>query len=122
MDIHNDGEVDVPHTWSVQQLAEHLDKNSALKDVPEVFVQHKLAGDIIMDMDLTLMTSWLPMSALQKITFKKEITALRKIIAGGPKDDVAHCVFLLFLLLLTLQAPLHSPTWQQVCLFTSHLC
>ncbi len=75
-----------------------------------MFVKHKLAGDIIVDMDLTLLTSWLPMSALQKIAFKKELTALRKIIAEGPKDAVAHGLLLLLSLSLTQQVPLLSPT------------
>jgi hypothetical protein len=72
VDIHNDGEINVPRIWSVKQLSEHLSKNPALKDVQEVFVQHKLAADIIEDMDLNAIAQWLPMSALQKIAFTNE--------------------------------------------------
>jgi len=93
-DIHRDGEDDLPHTWSVKQLAEHLAKNPALKDVQEVFVKHKLAGDVIGDMDLAAVTPMLPISALQKIAFKKEMTALRKTINEGPKDAIAHGLLL----------------------------
>jgi hypothetical protein len=94
VNIHHDGEEDLPHTWSVRQLAEHLVKNPALEDVKRVFVQHTLAGDVIVDMDLNAVATMLPLSGLQKMAFKKEITALRKIIAEGPKDAVAHGVVL----------------------------
>jgi hypothetical protein len=94
VNIHHDGEDDLPRTWSVRQLTEHLAKNPALKDVKRVFVQHKLAGDVIVDMDLNAVATMLPLSGLQKMAFKKEITALRKIIAEGPMDAVAHGVVL----------------------------
>ncbi len=71
-----DGKNNDPSTRSVQQLAEHLTKNSALKGAQEMIVNHKLAGDIIVDMGLDLVSSMLPMSALQKIAFKKEINSL----------------------------------------------
>jgi hypothetical protein len=121
VDIHHDGTDDLPHTWSIQQLAEHLAKNPALKDAQDVILKHKLAGDVIMVMDLSVVSSMLPIPALQKIAFKKEITALRKIIAEGPRDAVSHGVFLLFLL-LKLQAPLLLPTLYQVGPGMSFLC
>jgi hypothetical protein len=90
VDIHHDGEDDLPHKWSVKQLAGHLAVNPALKKAHEVFVQHKLAGDVILDMDLNIVSTMLPLSGLQKMAFRKEITALRKIIAEGPKDAISH--------------------------------
>ncbi len=90
VDINHDGEDDLPHTWSVKQLAWHFAKNAALKDVQDVFVKHKLAGDVIVDMSLDALTPLLSLSLKQQIAFKKEITALRKIIDEGPKDAITH--------------------------------
>ncbi len=115
VNIHRDGKDDLPHTWSVKQLAGHLAKNPALNYMQEVFLQHKLAGDIIMDMDLTAVAPILPLSGLQKMAFKKEITALRKTIAEGPKGAVAHGKFLCLFLSLKLQMLLLLPTRHQVC-------
>ncbi len=94
VDIYRDGEEDLPHTWSVAQFAAHMTKNEVLKDTGDVFKKHKMAGDVILDMDLNVVTTMLPLTALQRLAFKKEIIALRKIIDEGPKDAVVHGPYL----------------------------
>jgi hypothetical protein len=78
--IYTDGKDNDPSTWSVQQLAAHLAKNPALKDVQELFMQHKLAGDVIKDMNESEVASVMELPPTQRLAFKSEIVALRKII------------------------------------------
>ncbi len=80
VNIYTDGKDNDPKTWSVQQLAAHLSKNPALKDVHGVFVQHKLAGDIINDMNESDVATVMKLPPAQRLAFKSEIDALRTTI------------------------------------------
>jgi hypothetical protein len=78
--IYTDGKDNDPSTWSVQQLAAHLAKNPALKDVHELFMQHKLAGDVINDMNESEVAMLMKLPPAHRLAFKSEIAALRKTI------------------------------------------
>jgi hypothetical protein len=80
VNIYTDGKDNDPKTWSVQQLAGHLTKNPALKDAHGVFVEHKLAGDVINDMNESDVATVMKLPPAQRLAFKSEIVALRKII------------------------------------------
>jgi hypothetical protein len=80
INIYVDGNDNDPSTWSVNQLAANLSKNPALKDLQEMFVEHKLAGDVIDDMNESDIATVMKLSHTQRLAFKSEIVALRKII------------------------------------------
>ncbi len=80
VNIYNDGKDRDPSTWSVQQLAAHLAESPVLKDAHGVFVQHKLAGDVINDMNEPEVAKLMKLPLAQHLAFKSEITSLRKTI------------------------------------------
>jgi hypothetical protein len=92
-----DGKDNDSSTWNVQQLAGHLSKNPALKDAHGVFVQHKLAGDVIKDMNESEVAIEMKLPPAQRLAFESEIAALRKTIQqqsllGRLSSPVAHCL------------------------------
>jgi hypothetical protein len=80
VNIYADGKDNDPSTWSVRQLAGHLAKNPALKDAHGVFVEHKLAGDVINDMNESDVAIVMKLPPAHRLAFKSEIAALRKAI------------------------------------------
>jgi hypothetical protein len=93
-DIYCDGVDNLPHTWSVQQLAAHLARNPVLKDSHDVFIKHKLAGDIINDMAESEMAILMKLSAPQRVTFKHEVGILRKTIQKSLSDCLSDLLYL----------------------------
>jgi hypothetical protein len=73
-------------TWSVGQLAKVLTAVEALNDIAPILKEHRMAGDVIMDMDLGMVATNLSFSVKQRLAFKKEVLALRARVDAGCTD------------------------------------
>jgi hypothetical protein len=89
VDIEKDGSEDAPSTWSVKQTVGFITRNGALGDVGGLLMEQKIAGDVIGSMDLGYVTMLLTLTPFQRLAFKKEVVAMRKLIENEMKDAVA---------------------------------
>jgi hypothetical protein len=88
-DIDVDGDPEFVSQWSIKQTTDRLVRNEELKPTKAVLLEHRIAGDIIMDMDFNAVASMIGLNSRQQLAFKKEIQALRKIIEKEDRDAVA---------------------------------
>ncbi len=89
MDIEKDGSEGAPSTWSVKQTVGFITRNRALGDVGGLLMEQKIAGDTIMSMNIDNAISLFPFTPMQRLAFRKEVIAMRKLIENEMKDVVA---------------------------------
>jgi hypothetical protein len=90
-EVHNvdvDGNPEFVSQWSVKQVTGWLVRNEELKPAEAVLLRHRIAGDIIMSMEMNVIASMIDLNPRQRLVFKKEIQALRKMIEKEDRDAV----------------------------------
>ena len=88
VDITHDGNPEFVSTWGVEQVLAEIGKNAQLSDCIGVLRGHKIAGDILLDMDPVAVIPQMGITPIKRLALKKELLSLRARIEAECKDAI----------------------------------